>query len=186
MHSSETKIEPQFNSKDHRGFAELEDGKMHNLRSIVATSYVYLEGAATEADQSLARNPTTTVHDYVLNFLPKHCFGIDMVLCQAYVDAYERARFSNEEFTLAEFSEFKEQFRQLLEFLHNQKKRSTKKSTNPHGVGGMGVGGNPVGSSKKEKKITINSTTTTANNNNNNNLTSNTKELLTRSLKKES
>jgi len=157
---------------------------MHNLRSIVATSYVYLEGAATEADQSLARNPTTTVHDYVLNFLPKHCLGIDLGLCQAYVDAYERARFSNEEFTLAEFTEFKEQFRQLLEFLHNLKKpqrsSSSKQKQQQHhhnsnyhqqsshigsvsGVGvGSGGGGNKLKSTSEQHK-----------------------EILTRSLKKE-
>ena len=63
----------------------------------------------------MARKPTMTIRDYVF-FLHKQFPSLDLDTCSYYIETYERARFSPDEFTLEEFSTFSTKFQVLLQF----------------------------------------------------------------------
>eukprot|EP01119_Soliformovum_irregulare_P016335 TRINITY_DN4706_c0_g1_i4.p1 TRINITY_DN4706_c0_g1~~TRINITY_DN4706_c0_g1_i4.p1 ORF type:complete len:253 (+),score=55.42 TRINITY_DN4706_c0_g1_i4:689-1447(+) len=116
--SSETSVNPQVNEEDHLGYGIHigEDGEKRQIhfKTSIATSHRLIEAAAMYKDPRLRRKTSMTVRDYIF-LLKKNTEGLSRKLCIFYIENYERARFSEEEFTLAEYTAFMENLREILE-----------------------------------------------------------------------
>jgi len=114
-----TKVEPVVNlSTGYFGYGSSEtvdtdDKQTIHFKSAIASSSWILELVATRTQPKLKRRPTMNLRDYVL-YLQKNFPQLDRDLCQFYIATYERSRFSNDEFTVEEYTQFMERFHHLL------------------------------------------------------------------------
>ncbi|EGG20089.1 hypothetical protein DFA_07206 [Cavenderia fasciculata] len=92
-----------------------EYAKVH-FKTSIAKSWIILERAAIHYDPSLVRESKMCIRDYV-NMLTDRCSHLNRSLARIYIDTYERARFSEDEFTLDEYSTFMKKFFVLIQDL---------------------------------------------------------------------
>eukprot|EP01133_Synstelium_polycarpum_P015469 gene15469-18361_t len=90
-----------------------EYAKVH-FKTSIAKSWIILERAAIHYSADLRREPKTCIRDYV-NMLLDRCPHMNRTLARLYIDNYERARFSEEEFTLDEYTRFMTKFLVLIQ-----------------------------------------------------------------------
>jgi len=95
------------------GIPGTEYSKVH-FKTSVAKSYLILERAAMHKDKHLARPSAMCIRDY-MTFLEQNCAGLNRNLCRFYLETYERARFSEDEFTLDEYTNFMAKFLVLIQ-----------------------------------------------------------------------
>jgi len=135
VRSNETRIDPVVNLEDHMGFGlqENEDGEFNpiHFKTTIATSFWILESIVAYGDASLKRPSSMCVRDYLLSLVRKDN-RLNLQLFNYYVETYERARFSNEEFTLSEYKEFVENFKAILTFFVKDRKEQEKKYHHHH------------------------------------------------------
>jgi len=135
IHSNSTVVEPILKEEDHMGYGiqisenqEEKTQRLMHFKTTIATSYWALETVANHANPKLKRRNNMTVHDYVL-FLLRNWPKLDNDLCFYYIETYERARFSNDEFTLEEYNEFMDSFREILAAFHKEEPKTKPKKT---------------------------------------------------------
>ncbi|PRP75799.1 hypothetical protein PROFUN_08793 [Planoprotostelium fungivorum] len=110
--SDETHIEPQLNVADHMGFGrDEEDQKVMHFKTTIATSIWVLEKAVAHLNPILRQRPVLTVREL---FLQDNNPKLDRELCRYYIETYERARFSKDEFSLGEYQTFVTRFQTIL------------------------------------------------------------------------
>ncbi|KYQ93557.1 hypothetical protein DLAC_04927 [Tieghemostelium lacteum] len=85
-----------------------------HFKTFISKSYIVLESVATHFNASLKRSPNTCIRDYV-ELLLDRCEFLDEKLAYLYIDTYEKARFSEDEFTEQEYTHFKENFGTLIQ-----------------------------------------------------------------------
>ncbi|GAM21477.1 hypothetical protein SAMD00019534_046520, partial [Acytostelium subglobosum LB1] len=90
-----------------------EYSKVH-FKTSIAKSWIILERAAVHFNADLKRQAKMCMRDYV-NMLLDRCPHMNRSLARFYVDAYEKARFSEQEFTLDEYTHFMTKFLVLLQ-----------------------------------------------------------------------
>jgi hypothetical protein len=88
-----------------------------HFRQSIATTPLILEAAAVRVSPDLKRAPGQTVADYVMGTLREAC-GLSTVVCERYVAAYERARFTRHEVTFTRYADFQKLFLHLLSSTH--------------------------------------------------------------------
>ncbi|KAJ5067545.1 nice-3 [Anaeramoeba ignava] len=86
-----------------------------NYKRVVADSPFILEQLAKRKDPSLARLDSQSVRAY-MQFLLKKEPELNPKLCKYFVEMYERARFSEDEFTERDFINFLQNFAILKKF----------------------------------------------------------------------
>jgi len=94
-----------------------EYSKVH-FKTSIAKSYLIIERAAIHKDRNLLRPPTMSIRDY-MSFLEQTVVGLNHNLCRFYTETYEKARFSEAEFTLDEYTNFMAKFLVLLQAFEN-------------------------------------------------------------------
>jgi len=119
VNSHETQLEPVYNEKDHMGYGTIQMGEDTDTRTIhfktaIAASHWILEAVASSGNHRLKRKPTMTVREYVIGLQKESDGRVSKQLCSFYIEAYERARFSPDEFTAEEYNEFMAKFHKIL------------------------------------------------------------------------
>ncbi|EGC40030.1 hypothetical protein DICPUDRAFT_20225, partial [Dictyostelium purpureum] len=86
--------------------------KVH-FKTSIAKSWIVLEKAATHYNPELKRDTKLCIRDYV-EFLLEKCPQIEKKFAYHYIDIYECARFSDQEFTLEEYTDFMSNLIELI------------------------------------------------------------------------
>ncbi|KAM9995317.1 hypothetical protein ACTFIY_001505 [Dictyostelium cf. discoideum] len=81
-----------------------EYSKVH-FKTSISKSWIVLESAATHYSSHLKKDPKSCIRDYV-EFLLEQCPQLDRHHANHYIDTYEKARFSDQEFTLEQYTQF--------------------------------------------------------------------------------
>lgn len=120
--SNETRMDPPYDSTNHMGYGrEEEEQKLIHFKNTIAASVYVLEKAVSHLNPSILDRPVLTVREL---FLQENNPKLDRELCKYYIETYERARFSREEFGLEDYLNFVEKFQSILEaFVIESKKR---------------------------------------------------------------
>eukprot|EP01132_Coremiostelium_polycephalum_P004052 gene4052-5074_t len=95
-----------------------EYAKVH-FKTSISKSWIILERAATHYNPTLKRESKLCIRDYV-QFLQQSCPHIEKSIFDLYIDYYEKARFSEEEFTLDEYSRFMSKFLVLVQGFNSE------------------------------------------------------------------
>ncbi|EFA82414.1 hypothetical protein PPL_04839 [Heterostelium album PN500] len=126
---TQAQIKPQIGDHPigHLGWGSpgSEYAKVH-FKTSISKSWIILERAAIHFDPELKREPKMCIRDYV-NLLLERCPQMNKSLAKLYVDTYEKARFSELEFTLDEYTHFMSKFFVLLQDLE----KDTSKLVSP-------------------------------------------------------
>ncbi|KAN0019391.1 hypothetical protein ACTFIU_002599 [Dictyostelium citrinum] len=81
-----------------------EYSKVH-FKTSISKSWIVLESAATHYSSHLKKDPKSCIRDYI-EFLLEQCPQLDRKHANHYIDIYEKARFSDQEFTLEQYTQF--------------------------------------------------------------------------------
>eukprot|EP01086_Lenisia_limosa_P012902 TRINITY_DN41564_c0_g1_i1.p1 TRINITY_DN41564_c0_g1~~TRINITY_DN41564_c0_g1_i1.p1 ORF type:complete len:138 (-),score=1.96 TRINITY_DN41564_c0_g1_i1:27-440(-) len=117
--AEETTIEPlpQLAGQDGWGKQGTEYENVH-FKSSIAKSYFLLEHAAVHRDEMFERASSHTIRAYVKNLSEKFP-GLDRQLWEDYIETYECARFSQDEFNERQFQRFMSGLVKVLHWIDN-------------------------------------------------------------------
>eukprot|EP01117_Protostelium_nocturnum_P000005 TRINITY_DN1000_c1_g1_i1.p1 TRINITY_DN1000_c1_g1~~TRINITY_DN1000_c1_g1_i1.p1 ORF type:complete len:258 (-),score=96.88 TRINITY_DN1000_c1_g1_i1:825-1598(-) len=121
--SNDTQMYPPHDITNHMGYGQEEEQKLIHFKNTIAASVYVLEKAVSHLNPSVRERPVLTVREL---FLQENNPKLDRELCKYYIETYERARFSKDEFGLEDYQQFVEKFQLIVEAFVLESKKMGK------------------------------------------------------------
>lgn len=143
-------------------------GDTIHYKTSVLHSITILEKAALHVDKSLQRDESSSVSSY-LKLLRSHVVELTEQLCDAYVDAYTKARLGADPMTSDEYATFIKNFFEMIRAFERQERRNrglpvdttTTTTTTQQPAPSSSSSSNATATNKKSKKDKTATTTAT-------------------------